>query len=1394
MQSKKNGNLQYLIPYSKSLYLYTDKVYRNMNKLSKYLVDQILLEDKSPIKKVIVVYGGRFQPMHKGHFGTYMHLVKKFGKQNVFVCTSNKVQKPKSPFNFKEKKKIMTTMFPLPSNKIIKVKNNYNPTEILSKYDKKTTAYVTVVGQKDASRFNSSYFQKWDGNPMEGYEDRGYLYIAPMQGNSVSGTEVRNGLSVGSDDQKEKFFKSRAYSKFNKTVFNMITDRLNESIEVKKDWIYDSINEISKIAGDGLDVDDGPNIIYPSAPLFKKISIQRAAQIGFDVVNDILGGQEAIDKTDYRVYDDGPVGAVTFFPAGVIGTMTPNNQVDIYSKGAYSKWFTHATRKASLVGYQVVRGLGINKAEKSQSGDDAKGAKDVKKEFEASLNENIVLPIKVGDTIMTGRFKNKKTVVKTIGKDEHGMPTINGRKVVTFRMVKEGFISELAGTEISCPKCNHQWELESDDDEKYLCHNCGWDSQKAEYDYDAFDSWQEKNGMLDEKSGKLRPSQKLARKRAMAGKARQIARKRKRTMMRRKGYDKLKKIAYKMAYRQVYDEFLKDLFPGVKKSELSIQQSKVVHRNVLRKKKRVFKRAKFRFLPALRAKEVDKFTKKEEANELMIGYAGPEDMKRFDKRNKEYRKSADSNKEYQYNIVKEGRPIPMDTPNEFVYLDFKKYAYKNRGMFKRELLKHKDNGGKMFLTLSALWYKWARKNEPEFTHIKDKLKFGRALMIMMVKDDLVFSKKAWKKTSKITKLKEGLPTKVTDKYKSVKHDKDSTESEKDFNKHHNTSMYAPMGSIAEPDTIDFDDDDKEGGHQSKEKDDKKKGYEPVKEGLKELGIKDFKSLFKKMPSDLQKRVYNLKNFGQRVDKHPEGNVLKHTIMVVNRSIKDDDIDIAIAAMLHDIGKDETAGIHPKKGHITHFGHEKVSASLVKKYKKFIEDVGGNAANVFYIVKNHMKYKQLSVMTPKKVNKVKSFRAFDKLGKFSKHDRGGLGEGILTEGGAYGHMSHPFDTDINLTFGQLKDIVNRALEGTLEFTREKTDGQALAISWKDGRLVAARNKGHLKNKGENALDIKGVSDKFQGRGGLSDAYNFAMKDLSKAISSLSDKQRDKVFKQGSCFMNLEVIYPTSVNVIAYGQALLVFHGTMEYDDSGSAIGENKESARILAGMIKQVNKDVQDSYTIQGPPVVQLPKSQDLSKKRGKYSSQISKLQKEFSLKDTDGVANYHQSWWEQWVDKNSPSSLDNKTKMGLVKRWAFMDKKFRLDKKSITDEKTLEWAKKTDKDNHKKISKDNLMKFEKIFLGLGAEVLEFTSSALTVNPDKAIRDIKKRIDKTIKDVKKSGDPKKIEKLKLELGRLNSIGGTKKIVPNEGIVFDYKGKTFKLTGTFASVNQILGIFF
>lgn len=51
--------------------------------------------------------------------------------------------------------------------------------------------------------------------------------------------------------------------------------------------------------------------------------------------------------------------------------------------------------------------------------------------------DGIYVPLKVGDIIYTGRFRNKKTTVKTIGKDEYGMPTVNGKRVLNFRIIKE---------------------------------------------------------------------------------------------------------------------------------------------------------------------------------------------------------------------------------------------------------------------------------------------------------------------------------------------------------------------------------------------------------------------------------------------------------------------------------------------------------------------------------------------------------------------------------------------------------------------------------------------------------------------------------------------------------------------------------------------------------------------------------------------------------------------------------------------------------------------------------------------------------------------------------------------------------------------------------------------
>ena len=59
-----------------------------------------------------------------------------------------------------------------------------------------------------------------------------------------------------------------------------------------------------------------------------------------------------------------------------------------------------------------------------------------KRQLRKIISEALALDLEVGDVILTGRFKNKRTVVKSIGTDDMGQPTINGTKALSFRIEK----------------------------------------------------------------------------------------------------------------------------------------------------------------------------------------------------------------------------------------------------------------------------------------------------------------------------------------------------------------------------------------------------------------------------------------------------------------------------------------------------------------------------------------------------------------------------------------------------------------------------------------------------------------------------------------------------------------------------------------------------------------------------------------------------------------------------------------------------------------------------------------------------------------------------------------------------------------------------------------------
>lgn len=52
------------------------------------------------------------------------------------------------------------------------------------------------------------------------------------------------------------------------------------------------------------------------------------------------------------------------------------------------------------------------------------------------MGNAVTIDLQVGDVILVGRFKNKREVVKTIGVDDLGQPTVNGKPMLKFRIEK----------------------------------------------------------------------------------------------------------------------------------------------------------------------------------------------------------------------------------------------------------------------------------------------------------------------------------------------------------------------------------------------------------------------------------------------------------------------------------------------------------------------------------------------------------------------------------------------------------------------------------------------------------------------------------------------------------------------------------------------------------------------------------------------------------------------------------------------------------------------------------------------------------------------------------------------------------------------------------------------
>lgn len=200
--------------------------------------------------KALVVYGGRFQPPHRGHLASYNELASKYGKSNVYMASADKALGAKDPFSWDEKKKLAVNMG-VPSNHFVKISNVYNADKIAEAipFNADDTVLILAVSQKDGDRLISKNTDKegfaikkngeraaiqWlrdDAGPVSA----GHIYAVvtptvefPVGGQKVTGaTEIRELYKNANDNGRSKILKDLYGDKASPRIKQLFDKRLS---------------------------------------------------------------------------------------------------------------------------------------------------------------------------------------------------------------------------------------------------------------------------------------------------------------------------------------------------------------------------------------------------------------------------------------------------------------------------------------------------------------------------------------------------------------------------------------------------------------------------------------------------------------------------------------------------------------------------------------------------------------------------------------------------------------------------------------------------------------------------------------------------------------------------------------------------------------------------------------------------------------------------------------------------------------------------------------------------------------------------------------------------------------------------------------------------------------
>ena len=392
------------------------------------------------------------------------------------------------------------------------------------------------------------------------------------------------------------------------------------------------------------------------------------------------------------------------------------------------------------------------------------------------------------------------------------------------------------------------------------------------------------------------------------------------------------------------------------------------------------------------------------------------------------------------------------------------------------------------------------------------------------------------------------------------------------------------------------------------------------------------------------------------------------------------------------------------------------------------------------------------------------------------------------GGAAGHMAHLHE-DLDLTFNELVSILNQVASAEIEVT-EKVDGQNLFLSAREPVSLTVNDLGSIEIRtARNPTDIRrgGMTTheyaaKWQGHP-AEDAFMKGFRAIRLAIDTLSPEDVIDIFDGGKSYVNMEIMYPGNPNIIDYGASYVVLHSLISVDG-----GETSESFTRLSQALEAAQVEVDgETWSVHGPQIIPLNNIASGQAHR-EVVTKIQKLAEPVGMEST--IGSLAEIYYNQlMLSEGIPEHISNE-----LLKIAFN----KPDAKKLNDVKKMApsikgtISKYGTKTNVKKVISATLRPLENIINDFAIEVLRGIKSFFVVDHEGAIKKMRDELEESIaylEQLAASGDEKMGQLVDRQLAKLGNIENVASSL--EGVVFEYGGKIYKLTGAFAMANQIIG---